>query len=157
MTGPRWAPCWPHEPCYLGSGQDQGARLPTNKTRTIRGIRNVSKASTVILYIDQTNRLNNPIFCFSRLHAPQCNDITIDCWNLICKTKNMPSEKQLMYRNIWTTGSNSKDATINVISLPNRKHEKIISGRRRCLKGFATSAGWAKLNHEPNTLYNLWI
>ena len=18
-TGPRWAPCWPHEPCYLGS------------------------------------------------------------------------------------------------------------------------------------------
>ena len=17
-TGPRWAPCWPHEPCYLG-------------------------------------------------------------------------------------------------------------------------------------------
>ena len=19
-TGPRWAPCWPHEPCYLGYG-----------------------------------------------------------------------------------------------------------------------------------------
>ena len=19
-TGPRWAPCWPHEPCYLGMG-----------------------------------------------------------------------------------------------------------------------------------------
>ena len=19
LTGPRWAPCWPHEPCYLGA------------------------------------------------------------------------------------------------------------------------------------------
>ena len=25
-TGPRWAPCWPHEPCYLGPFSKPGCR-----------------------------------------------------------------------------------------------------------------------------------
>ena len=29
-TGPRWSPCWPHEPCY------QGGRIESSETRTVR-------------------------------------------------------------------------------------------------------------------------
>ena len=34
-TGPRWAPCWPHEPCYLGSYDSRKSRqmwLRVNRT-----------------------------------------------------------------------------------------------------------------------------
>ena len=29
-TGPKWAPCWPHEPCYLGSVYSNTFYLPNH-------------------------------------------------------------------------------------------------------------------------------
>ena len=79
-TGPRWAPCWPHELCYLGTSNDGEA------SSTFTGVYDISNLLNCALFFHENN------FAI-RLQAFKCKHkkIIITCtkllpdWNIVTK------------------------------------------------------------------------
>ena len=84
-VGPRWAPCWPHEPCYQGMMQILSTLWILIGIRTRISVSEVLSRRQVFSTLYMMTSSNETIF---RITSPLCGEFTGHRWMPLTKASD---------------------------------------------------------------------